>query len=86
MKTLYLLKEKGVDLGYLFINIGGKPVSTQVFDDIENLLSRGLLERDPKSGKLKLTVFGQKALSQRKPTKKVRNIMKIVGDVAKQSS
>ena len=86
VKTLYLLKEKGVDLGYLFINIGGKLVSTQVFDDIENLLSRGLLERDPQSGELKLTVFGQKALSQRKPTKKVRDIMKIVEDVAKQSS
>ena len=86
VKTLYLLKEKGVDLGYLFINIGGKPVSTQVFDDIENLLSRGLLERDPQSGELKLTVFGLKALSQRKPTKKVRNIMKAVEDLAKHAS
>lgn len=83
VKTLYLLKEKGIDLGYLFISVGGKLVTTQVFDDVENLLSRELLERDIESNKLKLTVFGQKALSQRKPSKKVRNIMKAVEDIAK---
>ena len=82
VRILHLLKKKGVDLGYLFISIGGKLVSSQVLDDIENLISRGLLKRGAK-GELRLTALGRRALGQR-PSKKVRAIMKSVEDIAKQ--
>ena len=81
VRILHLLKKKGVDLGYLFISIGGKLVSPQVLDDIENLISRGLLERCAEGG-LKLTALGRRVLGQR-PSKKVRAIMKSVEDIAK---
>ncbi len=60
---LYLLKEeKGIDLGYNFVVIGGKPVSKEVLEDLRALLYVGLIENEPRTRKLQVTSNGMEFL------------------------
>ncbi|HDI02338.1 MAG TPA: hypothetical protein ENF93_01695 [Ignisphaera sp.] len=61
---LYYLKEKGLDLGYNFIVIGGKPMSKDVLEDIMALLYVGLVENDPRTKKLRLTSNGMEFMEK----------------------
>ncbi|NPA96196.1 MAG: hypothetical protein GXO32_01175 [Crenarchaeota archaeon] len=62
---LYLLKEeKGIDLGYNFVVIGGKPVSKEVLEDLRALLYVGLIENEPRTRKLQVTSNGLEFLEK----------------------
>ncbi|WP_221287005.1 hypothetical protein [Stygiolobus caldivivus] len=56
--ALYEMKEKGLDLGYQFNNIGGNIFSPMIKEDITSLLYLGYIENDPVSKKLKVTNNG----------------------------
>ena len=69
---LYLLKEeKGIDLGYKFVVLGGKPVSKDVLEDIRALLYVGLIENNPKNRKLQITSNGLEFLEKNQLPKEV---------------
>ena len=62
---LYLLKEeKGINLGYNFVVIGGKPVSKEVLEDLRALLYVGLIENEPRTRKLQVTSNGLEFLEK----------------------
>ena len=69
---LYLLKEeKGIDLGYNFVMLGGKPVSKEVLEDIRALLYVGLIENNPRNRKLQVTSNGLEFLEKNPLPKEV---------------
>ncbi len=80
---LYLLKtEKGIDLGYNFIVIGGKPMSREVLDDLMALLYVGLVETDPRTKKLRLTSNGQEFMEKHAlPSEVVEDLLKAVDEL-----
>jgi len=79
---LYYLKEKGMDLGYNFIVIGGKPMSREVLDDIMALLYTGLIENDPRTKKLRLTSSGVEFMEKNAlPKEVVEDMLKAVDEL-----
>ena len=56
--------EKGIDLGYKFFTVAGKPSSKQLLEDVFALLYVGLIETNPKNMKLRLTSLGKEFLGQ----------------------
>ncbi len=79
---LYYLKEKGMDLGYHFIVIGGKPMSREVIDDLMALLYTGLVENDPRTKKLRLTSNGMDFMEKNAlPKEAVEDLLKAVDEL-----
>ena len=60
-------------------------ICKQALDDIESLLSRGLLEEDTKNRKLRISTLGQKILKKRRCSEKIENIVRVAEDLVKKS-
>jgi len=66
VNLVYWLKtEKGIDLGYNFLTVGGVPSSKELHEDIVALLYVGFAETNPRTRKLRLTNEGKEFLEKK---------------------
>ncbi len=61
---IFEMKEKGMDLGYNFNNIGNNIFSHSLKEDITSLLYLGFIENDLKTKKLSLSNDGKEFLEK----------------------
>ncbi len=80
---LHLAKEeKGLDLGYNFVVLGGKPVSRELMEDIRALLYVGFLENDPRTRKLKVTSMGLEFMEKNPlPPEEIKDVISVVNEL-----
>ncbi len=82
---VYMLKEKGVDLGYQFFKIGDAVTSKQLREDMLALLYVDFLETVGRAKKLKLTGIGREALEEYiLPEEEKEKIKKAIDEVRPQ--
>jgi hypothetical protein len=70
---IFEMKEKGMDLGYSFNNIGNNIFSHSLKEDITSLLYLGFIENDLKTKKLSLSNDGKEFLEKSQIEEEMKN-------------
>lgn len=70
---IFEMKEKGMDLGYNFNNIGNNIFSHSLKEDITSLLYLGFIENDLKTKKLSLSNDGKEFLEKSQIEEEMKN-------------
>lgn len=82
---LYKMKEEnGIDLGYQFVKMGKVVGSKDLHQDILDLLYVGLMEREPRKNKLRLTSDGEEFLEKygnKIPEDRLKSIFEVIDEL-----
>ncbi|AFZ70481.1 hypothetical protein Calag_0737 [Caldisphaera lagunensis DSM 15908] len=81
------LKNKGVDLGYQFSQLGNDPYSAALKNDIVALLYTGLAEAEPRYRKIRVTGDGKEVLEKADSIKPFQDSLnKILNEIKNKAS